>query len=212
MTGQEGKDNCQKIVDILGLRTIFPLFMKPPKGNKKLGGTRAENEEHAISCVASLLKNCSGSNRQRVLAKFTENDHEKVDRLMELHFKYLESVNKADNEIEKERRSLDASDNDQDEEFYLKRLDAGLFTLQLVDYILIEISSATALPSIKQRVFQILNLRNGKIDDIKTIVREYANNLGNKNPTEGTNGTATDEPVAQDLTQKQHLLDLIEKF
>ena len=40
----EGKDNCQKIVDILGLRTIFPLFMKPPKGNKRSGETRAENE------------------------------------------------------------------------------------------------------------------------------------------------------------------------
>ncbi|CAF1612332.1 unnamed protein product, partial [Didymodactylos carnosus] len=77
MTGSEGKDNCQKIVDILGLRTIFPLFMKPPKGNRKAGETRAENEEHSISCVASLLRNCTGSNRQRVLMKFTENDHEK---------------------------------------------------------------------------------------------------------------------------------------
>jgi beta-catenin-like protein 1 len=44
MTGVEGKDNCQKIVDILGLRTVFPLFMKPPKGNKRSGETRAENE------------------------------------------------------------------------------------------------------------------------------------------------------------------------
>src|ERR1700679_2403057 len=97
MTGIEGKDNCQKIVDILGLRTIFPLFMKPPKGNKRSGETRAENEgnliyskfyffyfifilEHVISCIASLVRNCSGSNRQRVLNKFTENDHEKVKK------------------------------------------------------------------------------------------------------------------------------------
>ena len=35
MSGQEGKDNCNKFVDILGLRTIFPLFMKTPKRNKK---------------------------------------------------------------------------------------------------------------------------------------------------------------------------------
>ncbi len=96
MTGIEGKDNCQKIVDILGLRTIFPLFMKPPKGNKRSGETRAENEgdliyfkfyylfysilEHVISCIASLIRNCTSSNRQRVLNKFTENDHEKVNK------------------------------------------------------------------------------------------------------------------------------------
>jgi beta-catenin-like protein 1 len=48
MTGIEGKDNCQKIVDILGLRAIFPLFMKPPKGNKRSGETRAENEGNII--------------------------------------------------------------------------------------------------------------------------------------------------------------------
>jgi beta-catenin-like protein 1 len=98
MTGIEGKDNCQKIVDILGLRTIFPLFMKSPKGNKRAGETRAENEgiikdvnvyfhlisflEHVISCIASLIRNCTGSNRQRVLNKFTENDHEKVDKIL----------------------------------------------------------------------------------------------------------------------------------
>ncbi len=48
MTGIEGKDNCQKIVDILGLRTIFPLFMKPPKGNKRSGETRTENEGSTV--------------------------------------------------------------------------------------------------------------------------------------------------------------------
>lgn len=45
-----------------------------------------------------MLKNCKGTQRQRLLSKFTENDFEKVDRLMELHFKYLERVE----EIEKQ--------------------------------------------------------------------------------------------------------------
>lgn len=39
-----------------------------------------------------MLRNCKGHQRQRLLSKFTENDYEKVDRLMELHFKYLEKV------------------------------------------------------------------------------------------------------------------------
>lgn len=32
--------------------------------------------------------------------KFTENDHEKVDRLLELHFKYLDKVELVDKEVE----------------------------------------------------------------------------------------------------------------
>ena len=44
MTGNEGADNCQKFVDILGLRSIFPLFMKTPKKHKKVGTNSDEME------------------------------------------------------------------------------------------------------------------------------------------------------------------------
>lgn len=44
MIGPEGTDNCHKFVDILGLRTIFPLFMKSPKKIKKVGTTEKEHE------------------------------------------------------------------------------------------------------------------------------------------------------------------------
>jgi beta-catenin-like protein 1 len=44
MSGKEGVDNCQKFVDILGLRSIFPLFMKTPKPSKKTGLTLQEVE------------------------------------------------------------------------------------------------------------------------------------------------------------------------
>ena len=47
-----------------------------------------------------MLRNCKGQQRQRLLSKFTENDFEKVDRLMELHFKYLEKVE----EVEKQAK------------------------------------------------------------------------------------------------------------
>ncbi|KAJ7332273.1 hypothetical protein JRQ81_014453 [Phrynocephalus forsythii] len=45
MIGPEGADNCHKFVDILGLRTIFPLFMKSPKKIKKVGTSEKEHEE-----------------------------------------------------------------------------------------------------------------------------------------------------------------------
>lgn len=40
LTGPEGADNCNKFVEILGLRTIFPLFMKTPKKHGKKGLTK----------------------------------------------------------------------------------------------------------------------------------------------------------------------------
>lgn len=44
MSGPDGKENCNKFVDILGLRTIFPLFMKTPKKNRRRILTTEEHE------------------------------------------------------------------------------------------------------------------------------------------------------------------------
>ena len=52
------------------------------------------------------MKYCSAANKQRVLQKFIENDHEKVDRLIEIYFKYLEKVNQVDEEIKEEKEEV----------------------------------------------------------------------------------------------------------
>lgn len=52
-----------------------------------------------------MFRNCKEQQRQRLLSKFTENDYEKVDRLMELHFKYLEEVEKDTKEDEDEEEA-----------------------------------------------------------------------------------------------------------
>ncbi|XP_034941278.1 beta-catenin-like protein 1 [Chelonus insularis] len=188
--GPDGKDNCNKFVDILGLRTIFPLFMKTPSKNRKKMFTAEEHEEHVVSIIASMLRNCKGQQRQRLLSKFTENDYEKIDRLMELHFKYLEKVD----EIEK-----NAKEDDDEEESYLKRLDGGLFTLQLVDYVLLE-ACAGCPPGVKQRVTRILSQRRASLKTIRHIMREYAGNLGDAGDSEWRE------------TEQQHILQLIDKF
>jgi beta-catenin-like protein 1 len=53
MSGPEGTENCQKFVDILGLRSIFPLFMKTPKVNRKVGPSKTETEGIHIRVVSS---------------------------------------------------------------------------------------------------------------------------------------------------------------
>lgn len=55
MIGPEGADNCHKFVDILGLRTIFPLFMKSPRKIKKVGTTEKEHEGRVPLVATRLL-------------------------------------------------------------------------------------------------------------------------------------------------------------
>jgi len=203
LSGTEGTNNCIKFIDILGLRTIFPLFMKTPSRSKR-GISAEEHEEFVISILASLFKNVNAGNsaskqRERVLYKFTESDHEKVDRLMELHLKYLRKVQETDEDIEKEARKLEGTEEElTDEEIYLKRLENGLFTLQLIDYIILEICTSGA-STVKERVHQTLNLRGGNMKSIRNIVREYAGNLG-----EG-------EEDPDKKAEQEYLIDLVNK-
>ena len=119
--------------------------MKTPKRSKRAGVSAEEHEEHTISIMASIFKNVTAGNnaskqRDRILTKFTENDHEKVDRLMEIHDKYLAKVQEADAEIDDEVKTLEGTEAElSEEDIYMKRLDGGLFTLQLVDYIILEV-------------------------------------------------------------------------
>ncbi|XP_061591064.1 beta-catenin-like protein 1 [Cololabis saira] len=203
MIGPEGADNCHKFVDILGLRTIFPLFMKTPKKMKKTGASEREHEEHVCSIIASMLRNLKSQQRTRLLNKFTENDCEKVDRLMELHFKYLEAVQQADKRIEGEKHEMvrrgEILDDTMEDEFYLRRLDAGLFVLQLICYIMVEISNS-GISQLQQRVHQILNLRGGSVKVVRHIMREYAESIGD--------GKSEEFKEAE----RKRIMDLVDNF
>ncbi|XP_030374857.1 beta-catenin-like protein 1 [Scaptodrosophila lebanonensis] len=197
MAGQDGRENCNKFVEILGLRTIFPLFMKTPKRNKLRLLSADEHEEHVASVIASMLRNCKGTQRQRMLAKFTENDHEKVDRLLELHLKYLAKVEAIDKEIDQQPKDSSIDEDEEAENNYIKRLTGGLFTLQRIDYILLEVSATSE--TVKQRVLQILNLRGASMKTIRSIMREYAGNLG-------------DGDTDWREQEQSHILSLVDRF
>ena len=64
--------------------------MKHKKGEES---TEQEEEEHTVSVISNLFQGLSrGSRRERVAAKFVENEFEKCDRLMELYNRYLTKV------------------------------------------------------------------------------------------------------------------------
>ncbi|XP_029191088.1 beta-catenin-like protein 1 [Acropora millepora] len=203
MQGGEGTENCSKFIEFLGLRSLFPLFMKPLKGNKKLGSSEDQVEEHTCSIIMWLFRNLSGNLKGRLVQKFVENDHIKVDRLMELHFKYYSKIQECDAKIEREKKELqnegETVDEVMEDEFYLRRLDAGLFSLQLIDCIIMEVCSS-GVASIKQRVITLLNQHGGSMKDIRAIMREYAASVGDAKSKESREA------------EKKKILSLIDRF
>merc|ERR1711972_931996 len=135
-------ENCQIFVEKLGLPALFSMFMRKGPKEKSKAKLR-ETEEHVTSIVQSLTRYCTGTAVARVLNKFTENHFEKLERLLEMHEEYAQSVREADakrlrGEMQKIDRELDVDD---EEQLYLDQCDAGLATLQQVDVIIIRLSS-----------------------------------------------------------------------
>ncbi|CDW60164.1 beta catenin protein 1 like [Trichuris trichiura] len=184
MTGLKSREQCIQYVGIFGLRTLFPLFMRPPVKSIRKNHSIKDHEEHVCSIIASLFKNCQTEQRLRLFKKFDENDHEKLERLIELHFKYTSLTGKYDS-----ASGLDAPTNEtEEEERYLERLANGLFTLQLVDYILAELLVHGPM-SIRKRTRKIFSMRRAGFESVHKVLLEYANSLGDAEEGSPPNGT-----------------------
>ncbi|KAI6182919.1 DUF1716 domain-containing protein [Aphelenchoides bicaudatus] len=131
----DGGPNCDKFIDIYGLRTLFPMFMRTPDKNKKKDTMPDEHDEHVLSVIDALLFQCSDENKERVLQKFAEHEYEKVDRTVELFLKYKERVDKFT-----ERFKRTAEEDLDPEDLYAEQLNNGLYTLQRVALILAEVT------------------------------------------------------------------------
>ncbi|KAJ3403696.1 hypothetical protein HDV05_007667 [Chytridiales sp. JEL 0842] len=179
--GKGGKECCLKFIDNLGLKTLFPIFMKKGiKAYKKeysSNYSEAEEDEHLVSIISALLKNITDPTiRFRIIHKFVESDFEKLDRLLEMHEHYQKKVASADRNY---IPSLDDLDEDEMlEERYLNRLDKGLFTLQLVDYILGVVCVEDLSTGILEHAAMILRRKGESFLDITETVKEYLDNIG----------------------------------
>ncbi|KAJ0974485.1 hypothetical protein J5N97_016450 [Dioscorea zingiberensis] len=168
---------CERFVDVLGLKTAFAAFMgKIPvsKKNKK-ESYQEELEERIISLISSLFGGIvRGSRRDRLLSKFVENECEKIDRLMELYIRYSDRVKaeiKRMDELELDDLEMD------EEERYNRKLEAGLYTLQLIAVILGHLWSSEH-PRMQARIEQLLRQQRLSKKDVKDILVEYHDNIG----------------------------------
>ncbi|KAK3155747.1 hypothetical protein QOZ80_2BG0207020 [Eleusine coracana subsp. coracana] len=169
---------CERFVDVLGLKTAFAAFMgKIPlnKKNKK-ESYQEELEERIISLIASLFGGIvtKGSRRMRLLGKFVENECEKIDRLMEFYMRYSDRVKEESERLD----SLDLDDLEMDDdERYNRKLEAGLYTLQLIALILGHIWHS-GNSQMRTRIELLLRQNKLTKQNVKDILEEYHDNIG----------------------------------
>ncbi|WFD36671.1 hypothetical protein MCUN1_003558 [Malassezia cuniculi] len=175
--GGGGAPLCERLVDAGGLGVLFATFME--RGKRAPG---VNELEHIFGIIASLLHGLpsDSAHRLRVLAKFVEQDYAKTKRLLELRAATHVRVGAVEKSIAEERRILDAEGVDaQDEEelFYLRRLEGGAFSLQLIDYILawliMEDDDAAAC------IRSTLGAASMSVDAVVETLVEYESNASN---------------------------------
>lgn len=125
----------------------------------------------------------------RLLAKFVENDYEKIDRLLEIR-------EELENRIAKGVDPVLAQEMDEDE-LYLEKLDKGLFALQLADYVTTWVCMeddgvrlrgppslgrsrflTCAFSQARDHVIMLLSRRDKSLRDVVAVLNEYADNIG----------------------------------
>ncbi|KIJ56815.1 hypothetical protein M422DRAFT_218491 [Sphaerobolus stellatus SS14] len=185
MSGVAGSANCETFVEAFGLKTLFSAFMgkqdKKGKGNAT-AAPASEDTSHILGIMASLFSNLESDSapRVRLLTKFVEENYEKVDRLLEIRENADARLKIAEKEIEQERNDLIADgvvvgENEQDT-WYLRRLDSGLFVLQTVDYILGWLCMED--DGIRSHVSMIIGRKNKTLKDIVEVLKVYRDNVG----------------------------------
>ncbi|VVA96249.1 unnamed protein product [Arabis nemorensis] len=193
---------CERFVDVMGLKTAFAAFMGKASFsfpvslslmiplNKRIKRERykEELEERVISLIASLFAGIlRGSRRDRLLSKFVESEYEKIDRLMELYMRYSDRVRSEAERLD--QLELDDLELDEDEK-YNRKLESGLYSLQLIAVILGHIWCSEH-SGMRARIELLLKQQKLSKNDVKEILQEYHDNIGDlEGPEEKERGQA----------------------
>ncbi|KAI9342789.1 DUF1716-domain-containing protein [Zopfochytrium polystomum] len=190
LLGDDGADCCETFVQKMGLKAFFPIFMrKGLRSYRKEYKTHSEHEEdeHVASILVSLQRNLQGDSRLRLNSKFSENGCEKLDRLLELHDQYTSRVSSFDKANPQGPRDIERDDDegddalDTEEERYLKRLENGLFTLQLVDLAMGYACAEDGEDEVRNHLKKLLSRRGESFRTLVAVLAEYAANIGDPN-------------------------------
>ncbi|KAJ2039201.1 hypothetical protein GGI08_008227, partial [Coemansia sp. S2] len=135
---------AKSYIDNRGLKHLFSILMHQGKGGvRKLYKKYPETDDRAVSCLASLfrLTRRDSPEHWRLLAKFasTQTDDSSwklyVDRIVELNIEYFERVQGVEAQADSDSDNESEADSDSEMDRYTRRLDAGLFSLQMTDIV-----------------------------------------------------------------------------
>jgi len=205
MSGTAGTATCEVFVEALGLKVLFSAFMgKTSKKSKSHASAPAsEDASHTLGIVASLFSNLPSDSpaRIRLLAKFVENSYEKAEKLLEIRDAAQGRLKTVENEIEAEKKELldDGEEIGSEEEdlWYLRRLEGGLFTLQTVDYILAWIVMED--DGIRAHVQQMLGRRSKSLNDIASTLQVYHDNVDEEETSEQDDNSLSRKEILRNL-------------
>lgn len=182
--GAAGGPACERFVEELGLKSLFPAYMQPMAAR----GMHWQDMEHVLGIFASLLHNLASEStlRVRFLVKFVEADYAKTDRLLELRDGAVARVHVAERGAAAERSTLldeGTSEVDADALLYLRRLESGLYALQLIDYVLAWLVMED--DGVQAHAARMLQRRGLTFADVVRVLREYGDNVGEATAASG---------------------------
>ncbi|KAF8640111.1 hypothetical protein AX17_001347 [Amanita inopinata Kibby_2008] len=192
MSGTASSAVCEAFIEASGLKTLFSVFMGKARKQKTTASLPpSEDIAHVLGIISSLLSNTASDSpaRIRLLAKFVEGNYEKVDKLLEIRDTARVRLTAIDATVELEREELKGDITSEEEDaWYLRRLDGGLFTLQTVDYILAWILMED--DGIRDHALKMLGRKNQNLGDIVQTLRIYHDNVDDTSESNATDAQA----------------------
>ncbi|OJD35702.1 uncharacterized protein BKCO1_1500081 [Diplodia corticola] len=167
---------CEHFVEAAGLKTVFGMFGKKQD---------SANTEHLIGILASLLRSLPGDSagRIRTLAKFVEKDYEKIARLVQLRREYSSRLAAVEQQIKREQAELRPEAREElADEWFLRRVDGGLFCLQTIDVNLAWLVAEDG--GARKRIVELLADRDESLKEVKTTLQEQMNGITGDNLSE----------------------------
>nr|ODN88923.1 beta-catenin-like protein 1 [Cryptococcus depauperatus CBS 7841] len=196
LQSEDGCASCIRFVEALGLKTLFSAFMGKGNSKSKHNATSTiEDEEHMLGILASLFTNLESDTapRIRLIAKFVESGYEKVERLLELREGAEGRLGPVIKEISHERQVMEANKEEvteqEETEWYLRKIDAGLATLQSADYVLAWVCMEDDGAMTHARL--LLSRKGLSFNHVIGVLQELRDNVGDGDESEGDTTAAS---------------------
>jgi beta-catenin-like protein 1 len=173
-SGVQGSSNAIVLVQRNGLKGMFSAWSHE--------NATAADESNAVEIAASLLNNlASGSEeRRKLIARFERHDYERIDRLIEMHTLLHVRVDGVEKVFRQEHGDIGDDDQDAMQELVEEKLDAGLYVLQLVDYVIAWLIMES--DDVLTHINQIIQRRGESmlLHQVIDILKAYYDNVGDE--------------------------------